>query len=83
MAAITARALACLIAGKKDDKIIRVRVKDPTGHTYFGRVGDLDMTSHNPDNASCTILADDGELVWNVLVSRIEWIDVKPRPDGH
>lgn len=84
MATITPRALQAIIQGKRDDEMIHVKVKDPTGHRYFGRVADL-LATHPTDAAksTCTILADDGELVFGVKVSQLEWLDVRKRPDGH
>ncbi|MEU3522349.1 hypothetical protein AB0E62_00475 [Streptomyces sp. NPDC038707] len=84
MAIITPRALQAVILGKRDDEMIWVKVKDPTGHRYFGRVADL-LATHPTDSAKSmvTIQADDGELVLGVKVSQLEWFDVRKRPDGH
>ena len=83
MAALTPSALATLIAGMKPTDRIHVRVKDKTGHRYMGHVADLLHDSANPDNSTCTIVSADDEIVWNVPVRRIEWVDVRPIPDGH
>ena len=84
MAGITPRALQAIILGKRDDEMIKVQVKDPTGYRYFGRVADLLMTDPGDgDKSTCTILADDGELVFGVRVSQLKWFDVRKRPDGH
>lgn len=82
-AVITPRALAALIAGRKNDEIIKVRVKDSTGYQYFGHVGDLLVNSKNSELSNCSIIADGGDVIWGVPVHHIEWIDVRPRPDGH
>lgn len=85
-AVVTPRALKALIRGKLSTEVIWVKVKDPTGHRYFGSVGDMlctDADDTDPTKARCTILADDGELVHGVQVSRLEWFDVRKRPDGY
>ena len=84
MAAITPRALVALVQGKKDSDMIWVKVKDPTGYQYFGRVADVLAT--DPTDAArstVTIHAEDGEMVWGVKVNQLMWLDVRPRPDGH
>lgn len=84
MAIITPRALEAIIRGKRDNEMIWAKVKDPTGHRYFGCVADLLATSPtDAAKSTVTILADDGELVHHVPVSRLEWFDVRRRPDGH
>ena len=75
---ITPRALVAMIRGKGDDEMVYVRVKDPTGHRYEGRIMDLTESYHDPKNATVTVEATDGDVVWNVMVNRIEWYDVRP-----
>lgn len=82
---ITPHALTAMIRGKGEGEMVYVRVKDPTGHRYEGRIMDLVEFGHDPKNATVTIEATDGEVVHNVMVSRIEWYDVRPfqRFDGY
>lgn len=75
---VTPHALAAMMRGKGDDEMVYVRVKDPTGHRYEGRIMDLQEHSHAPRNATVTVEATDGEVVWNVMVNLIEWYDVRP-----
>lgn len=75
---VTPHALRAMMHGKGDDEMVYVRVKDPTGHRYEGRIMDLLESCHDPKNATVTIEATDGEVVWSVMVNRIEWYDVRP-----
>lgn len=84
MGVITGRALAALIKGMDTQaERLYVAVKDPTGHRYTGHVADLLLTDPKDDQrGTCTIVADDGEVVWKVDVRRLLSVDVRPRPTG-
>lgn len=81
--AITGRALAALIKGMDAQaERLYVVVKDPTGHQYMGHVADLLTDSKDDRRSTCTVVADDGEVVWRVDVRRLLSVDVRPRPTG-
>jgi hypothetical protein len=79
MATITPAALLALLKGKGAENMAFVRVKERrTQHRYEGRIINLDMSTLKPENASVSIEATDGEVVWKVPVRWIEWVDIRP-----
>lgn len=85
MSAISPHALAVLLKGKDDGEMVYVRVKDPTGHRYEGRVISMQEVSDAPRISTVDVEATDGEVVWHIPVHRILAVDVRPfrRFDGY
>lgn len=78
MGAVTPAAMVAMLKGKADGEMVYVRVKEPNGNRYEGRIMDLTACGDNPRAAFVTIEATDGEVVWGVPVLRIQWCDVRP-----
>lgn len=74
MAVVTAAALTVLAEGMADDEMIYVRIKDPTGHRYAGKVTSILASDYKP---TVDIEAEDGELVCRVPVPRIQFVDIR------
>lgn len=74
---ISPTALDVLLQGKNEGQMVYVRAKDNLGFLFEGRVLEA-------DSGLFDIQATDGETVWHVKVSGIEYVDVRPfrRFDG-
>jgi hypothetical protein len=75
---ITARALQVLLKGKNDNEMVFVRIKDPTGYIYSGRVLPDEDDLEGTRIPTISVEATNGELVWNVKTERIIGVDVVP-----
>jgi len=64
--ALNYTALALLVESKSKDDVIRVAVRDVSGHFYRGKIEGIP-----PGGGSFMVLADDGELVRGVTAERI------------
>lgn len=71
MNVITTAALQAALDGKAENDMVYVRTKDSLGYVFEGRVIEVDA-------GLCDIEATDGEVVWHVKVSSIEYVDVRP-----
>lgn len=75
---ISPMALDVLLKGKPEGQMVYVRTKDNLGYVFEGRVLEVDAGLFDME-------ATDGEKVWNIKVSGIEYVDVRPfhRFDGY
>lgn len=75
---ISPTALDVLLKGTDEDQMVYVRTKDNLGFVFEGRVLEADAGLFDVE-------ATDGETVWHVKVSGIEYVDVRPfhRFDGY
>ncbi len=78
MSVITPHALVALLAGKADDEMVYVRIKDETGHRYRGRVTSMQAVAAAPRASTVDVEAEDGEMCWAVPVYKIIAVDVRP-----
>jgi hypothetical protein len=85
MSMISPHALAILIHGKAEGEMVHVRVKDPTGHRYGGRVLAMQEVKDAPRASTVDVEAEDGDVCWAVPVHRVIAVDVRPfrRYDGY
>jgi hypothetical protein len=85
MSVISPRALVALLDGKDDSEMVYVRVKDPTGYRYEGRVAAVQEVKGAPLSSTFDIQTTDGDLLCDVSVRRITHVDVRPfrRYDGY
>lgn len=78
MASITPAALAAVLRGKGDGEMAYVRIEEPAGATYEGRVMDLFTNRYDESRSVMTINSIMGDEIGRVPVAWITALDVRP-----